>query len=121
MSPEMLLILFGLVCVNASVLTKQEPTTTEKPVEKVYFTADIVSSRKFFIVLHHHAIVVKDIMLRKQVQETKGFCNYEYLPIQIKYQLSGQQASVVPAYMESGSTELHDEQIQSSICRKIRT
>jgi hypothetical protein len=117
MSPDIWLLLFGPVCVNASVLTKQEPTTTEKPVEKVYFTADIVSSRKFFIVLHHHAIVVKDIKLRKQVQEK--FCNYEYLPIQIKYQLSGQQASVVPAYMESGSTELHDEQIQSSICRKI--
>jgi hypothetical protein len=108
--------------VKQEPMIKQEPSqpSHEKPVEKVIFTADIVSSRRFFLVLQHHAIVVKEIMLWKYLQDSKGFCSTEYLPIQIKYQSSG-QPSVVNAYMESGSNELHDEQKESNICRKIRT
>jgi hypothetical protein len=124
LSLYLILILFNTFGYNTqnAIKTEANPTTTGTPVEKIIFTADISSSRNFFIILHRHAIVVKEIMLWKYLQEMKGFCTNEYLPIHIKYHPSTTQtATVVTAYIESGSNELRDEQKKSSICRRVRT
>jgi hypothetical protein len=104
---------------EATVAIKKEPV--ESPPEKSVFIPDISSSRNMFVVLHRHAIVVKEIMTFKYLQEMKGFCTNMYLPIQIKYVSLQQQTIVTMVYMESRGTELHDEQKTTSVCRKIKT